>query len=57
VISRKVILLDFSTASFESLIGMGGSALAFGVLYLLIGPSPRAFISSPSQHSSSDAGS
>jgi uncharacterized membrane protein (DUF373 family) len=27
VISRKVILLDFSTVSFESLIGMGGSAL------------------------------
>ena len=53
VISRKVILLDFSTASFESLIGMGGSALAFGVLYLLIGPSPRALIGSQSQHSSS----
>jgi uncharacterized membrane protein (DUF373 family) len=57
VISRKVILLDFSTASFENLIGMGGSALAFGVLYVLISPSPRALISPQSQHSSSDAGS
>ena len=56
VISRKVILLDFSAASFESLIGIGGSALAFGVLYVLISPSPRALISSQSQHSSSGAG-
>jgi hypothetical protein len=47
-----VILLDFSTASFESLIGIGGSALAFGVLYALINPSPRAPISSESHHSS-----
>ena len=36
VIARKVILLDFSSASFESLIGIGGVALAFGVLYWLI---------------------
>jgi uncharacterized membrane protein (DUF373 family) len=56
VISRKVILLDFSTASFESLIGIGGSALAFGVLYVLIGASPRALISSQSKRSS-EAGS
>jgi uncharacterized membrane protein (DUF373 family) len=55
VISRKVILLDFSATSFESLIGIGGSALAFGVLYVLISPSPRALISSQSKHSS-DAG-
>jgi hypothetical protein len=34
-----------STASFESLIGIGGSALAFSVLCVLIGPSRRALIS------------
>lgn len=37
VIARKVILLDFSTASFESLIGIAGVALGFGLLYWLIG--------------------
>jgi uncharacterized membrane protein (DUF373 family) len=31
-----VILLDFSTASFESLIGISGITLAFGLLYWLI---------------------
>ncbi len=36
VIARKVILLDFSTASFESLIGISGITLAFGLLYWLI---------------------
>jgi uncharacterized membrane protein (DUF373 family) len=36
VIARKVILLDFSTASFESLIGISGVALSFGLLYWLI---------------------
>ena len=36
VVARKVILLDFSAASFESLIGIGGLALAFGLLYWLI---------------------
>ncbi|MGH7329976.1 MAG: phosphate-starvation-inducible PsiE family protein [Polyangiaceae bacterium] len=37
VIARKVILLDFSTASFETFIGIGGIAIAFGLLYWLIG--------------------
>lgn len=37
VIARKVILLDFSHASFETFIGIGGIALAFGLLYWLIG--------------------
>jgi uncharacterized membrane protein (DUF373 family) len=36
VIARKVILLDFSTASFEQLIGISGIAIAFGLLYWLI---------------------
>lgn len=37
VVARKVILLDFSSASFESFIGIGGIALAMGLLYWLIG--------------------
>jgi uncharacterized membrane protein (DUF373 family) len=36
VIARKVILLDFGTATFETLIGVGAVALAFGLLYWLI---------------------
>ncbi|MGC1695953.1 MAG: phosphate-starvation-inducible PsiE family protein [Pseudolabrys sp.] len=36
VIARKVILLDFGTATFETLIGIGVVALAFGLLYWLI---------------------
>ena len=36
VIARKAILLDFATASFETLIGIGGIALSFGLLYWLI---------------------
>ena len=36
VIARKVILLDFSTATFEQLIGIGVLALAFGLLFWLI---------------------
>jgi hypothetical protein len=31
-----VILLDFSTATFEQLIGISGIAIAFGLLYWLI---------------------
>jgi uncharacterized membrane protein (DUF373 family) len=45
VIARKVILLDFATAAFEQLIGIGVLAIAFGLLFWLInartaGPSP-----------------
>ena len=40
VIARKVILLDFATASFETFIGIGGIALSFGLLYWLIGAPP-----------------
>ena len=36
VIARKVILLDFSTATFEQLIGISGIAIAFGLLYWMI---------------------
>jgi uncharacterized membrane protein (DUF373 family) len=37
VIARKVILLDFKTATLENFAGIGGIALAFGALYWLIG--------------------
>jgi uncharacterized membrane protein (DUF373 family) len=40
VIARKVILLDFSTATFEQLIGISGIAIAFGLLYWLINLRP-----------------
>lgn len=36
VIARKVILLDFATATFEQLIGIGVLAIAFGLLFWLI---------------------
>ncbi|HEX5211983.1 MAG TPA: phosphate-starvation-inducible PsiE family protein [Pseudolabrys sp.] len=41
VIARKVILLDFATATFETFLGISGIALAFGLLYWLIGPKPH----------------
>jgi uncharacterized membrane protein (DUF373 family) len=37
VIARKVILLDFKTAALETFAGIAAIALAFGVLYWLIG--------------------
>lgn len=33
VIARKVILLDFNTATFEQLVAISGMAVAFGILY------------------------
>jgi len=36
VIARKVILLDFNTATFEQLIAISGMAVAFGLLYWLM---------------------
>lgn len=36
VVARKIILLDFKTASLESLAGIAGMALALGVLYWLL---------------------
>jgi len=38
VIARKVILLDFATATLDTFLGIGAIALAFGLLYWLIGP-------------------
>ena len=40
VIARKVILLDFATATFEQMIGIGAIALAFGLLFWLINARP-----------------
>jgi uncharacterized membrane protein (DUF373 family) len=37
VIARKVILLDFKTATLSTFAGIGAIALAFGALYWLIG--------------------
>jgi uncharacterized membrane protein (DUF373 family) len=42
VVARKVILLDFSSASFESFIGIGAIALGMGLLYWLIGAGLRS---------------
>src|SRR5881227_3099310 len=36
VIARKLILLDYASATPETLLGLGGLALALGVLYWLI---------------------
>ena len=41
VIARKVILLDFATATFEQMLGIGAVALAFGLLFWLIGARSR----------------
>lgn len=37
VVARKIILLDFKMTTFENLLGIGGVALALGLLYWLIG--------------------
>ena len=41
VIARKVILLDFAAATFEQMLGIGAVALAFGLLFWLIGARSR----------------
>ena len=38
VVARKLILLDFSSASLQTMIGLGGLALALGLLYWLMDP-------------------
>ena len=47
VIARKVILLDFTAATFEQMLGIAAVALAFGLLFWLInaraaGPPPHS---------------
>jgi len=36
VLARKLVLLDYTTASMETLLGLGGLALSLGGLYWLI---------------------
>jgi len=36
VIARKLILLDYESASLETMLGLGGLALALGALYWLL---------------------
>lgn len=49
VIARKVILLDFATASFEQLVGIAIVAVAFGLLFWLINARSGAVAQSHSQ--------
>ncbi len=51
VIARKIILLDFKTATLENLLGIGGLALALGLLYWLIGAPRRIGASERSERS------
>jgi uncharacterized membrane protein (DUF373 family) len=48
VIARKAILLDFATATFEQLIGLGAVALAFGLLFWLLNARSADLPESPS---------
>ena len=50
VIARKIILLDFKTASIETLAGHAGVALALGALYWLIVASNRHARAEHSEH-------
>jgi len=37
VVARKLILIDFKTATLEQIAGYGGLALALGILFWLLG--------------------
>jgi uncharacterized membrane protein (DUF373 family) len=41
VLARKLVLLDYTTASVETLLGLGGLALSLGSLYWLISDGER----------------
>jgi uncharacterized membrane protein (DUF373 family) len=41
VLARKLVLLDYTTASVETLLGLGGLALSLGGLYWLISDGER----------------
>ena len=49
VIARKVILLDFATATFEQMIGIAAIAVAFGLLFWLVNARSAALPDSQSQ--------
>jgi uncharacterized membrane protein (DUF373 family) len=50
VIARKVILLDFNTASFEKMLAISALAVAFGILYWLMMASSDTPSESKSTH-------
>ena len=41
VLARKLVLLDYTTASVETLLGLGGLAISLGSLYWLISDGER----------------
>ena len=41
VLARKLVLLDYTTASVETLLGLGGLAISLGGLYWLISDGER----------------
>ena len=47
VVARKIILLDFKTATLENFAGIAGMALALGVLYWLLSVSGSAASNAP----------
>lgn len=55
VIARKIILLDFKTASIETLAGHAGVALALGALYWLMSVSNRHPAAERSEHTARSA--
>jgi uncharacterized membrane protein (DUF373 family) len=55
VIARKIILLDFKTASIETLAGHAGVALALGALYWLITVSNRHPVAEREEHAAGSA--
>ena len=55
VIARKIILLDFKTASIEMLAGHAGVALALGALYWLMSVSNRQPVVDHREHTAGSA--
>ena len=55
VIARKIILLDFKTASIETLAAHAGVALALGALYWLIAVSNRHPVAERGEHAAGSA--
>ena len=55
VITRKIILLDFKSASIETLAGHAGVALALGALYWLIAVSNRHPVAERGEHAAGSA--
>jgi uncharacterized membrane protein (DUF373 family) len=56
VIARKLMLLDFGTTSFQTILGFGGLLLVLGVLYWLIANADRPNITSVLPRATSNVG-